>query len=292
MTTRGDRGPAPRWLSPLGVLALLLWAALGAPRGWTGPTTGEEAPPVHTRTNPSDGAEMVWVSPGTFRMGAKDGEEDEQPVHRVRLTSGFWIYRTEITTEQWERFLRAHPRHQRPKYAHEARLMRPEQPAVAISWNDARAYCRWARVRLPTEAEWEYAARGTDGRRYPWGNGEPDGTLAVFYRSIGLGHPESVGGRAAGASPFGVLDMAGNVWEWCTDWYAPYPASAQTNPRGPASGKKRVARGGGWTNEYEKLRATARGYGLPTRRSGHLGFRPVSDAPGPRASGGRGGVTQ
>jgi iron(II)-dependent oxidoreductase len=256
---------------------------LALTQAWTGAAPPPEESAARPRVNPIDGAEMVWVPPGTFSMGAEAGPEDERPMREVRLTSGFWMYRTEVANAQWERFLRAHPGHQKPKYAHVPRLMRPEQPAVAISWEDAVAYCRWARVRLPTEAEWEYAARGPDGRRYPWGNWEPDGERAVFFRSIGLGHPAAVGSRLAGVSPFGVLDMAGNVWEWCADWYAPYPARPEVDPAGPAAGKKRVARGGGWTNEMDKLRTTARGYGLPTRRSGHLGFRPVSDGRGPRA---------
>lgn len=238
----------------------------------------ETSPLPRVRVNPVDGAEMVWVPPGSFRMGANDGAEDERPIRTVRLTSGFWIYRTEVTNAQWSRFLRAHPRSPRPKYDHVPRLTAPEQPAVAISWEDALAYCRWAGARLPTEAEWEWAARGADGRRYPWGNWEPDGTTAVFFRSIGLGHPEPAGDRQAGASPFGVLDMAGNVWEWCADWYGPYPERSEVNPTGPAEGTRRVARGGGWTNEMEKLRTTTRGHGRPTRRSGHLGFRPVMEA--------------
>jgi formylglycine-generating enzyme required for sulfatase activity len=236
---------------------------------------------LSARVNRADGAKMLWVPPGAFRMGASDGADNERPVHTVSLTRGFWIYQNEVTNAQWEQFLQANPSHQKPKYAHVPRLTKADQPAVAISWEDATAYCRWAKVRLPTEAEWEYAARGTDGRRYPWGNGEPDGALAVFFRSISLGHPEPPRGRPAGASPFGAYDMAGNVWEWCSDWYGPYPEERQVDPTGPVTGKKRVARGGGWTNELEKLRATVRGYGLPTRRSGHLGFRPVSDAPAP-----------
>jgi formylglycine-generating enzyme required for sulfatase activity len=251
------------------VLALLTCWMLGEP-------AAPEGVPK-TRVNPVDGAVMVWVPPGTFRMGSEDGADDERPVRRVRLTRGFWMYRTEVTTAQWDRFLRANPDHQRPKYAHEERLMRPDQPAVAISWEDAVAYCRWAGARLPTEAEWEYAARGRDGRRYPWGNERPDGKRAVFYRSISVGHPDPAGSHPAGVSPFGVQDLAGNVWEWCADWYGPYPERAQVDPTGPAEGTRHVARGGGWTNEMDRLRATARGHGKPTRRSGHLGFRPVSD---------------
>jgi formylglycine-generating enzyme required for sulfatase activity len=261
---------------PGGVPAsLCLVLATTAALSGTVASSDQPLPPV--RVNPIDGAEMVWVSPGTFRMGSGDGAEDERPMHTVRFTSGFWMYRNEVTNAQWNRFLAANPEHPRPKYGHVARLTRPEQPAVAISWEDAQAYCRWARVRFPTEAEWEYAARGADGRRYPWGNWEPDGTLAVFYRSISLGHPAPIGGRPAGASPFGILDMAGNVWEWCADWYGPYAAGTQVNPTGPVSGVKRVLRGGGWINEMEKLRATVRGYGKPTRRSGHVGLRPACD---------------
>jgi formylglycine-generating enzyme required for sulfatase activity len=239
-------------------------------------------PPVPTamRVNPVDGGETVWIPPGSFEMGSRDGADDERPARTVRLTRGFWMYRTEISNAQWTRFLHANPRHPRPKYAAVPHLMRPEQPVVAVSWDDAAAYCRWADARLPTEAEWEYAARGSDGRRYPWGNWEPDGELAVFWRPVLFGHPDAVGSRPAGASPFGLLDMAGSVWEWCADWYAPYSAGDATNPRGPSTGRKRVIRGGAWLSEMERLRTTVRSFGLPGRRSGHVGFRPVSLAPG------------
>jgi formylglycine-generating enzyme required for sulfatase activity len=270
-----------RWLAGLALLVAVALLATAGGRAGNAPEAPPPPPAPPTRLNPVDGSLMVWVPPGTFQMGAEDGAENERPVHTVRLTRGFWMYRTEVTNAQWLRFLAAHPKHQRPKYAHQARLMRPEQPAVAISYDDAVAYCRWAKVRLPTEAEWEWAARGADGRRYPWGNWEPDPRLAVFFRSINLASPEAVGTRPDGASPFGVLDMAGNAWEWTSDWYAPYPSAAQTDPTGPATGKKHVIRGGGWINPMERLRTTVRGFGRPARRSGHIGFRPVCDAPPP-----------
>jgi formylglycine-generating enzyme required for sulfatase activity len=260
-----------------GSLCGLLWAA--AP----------QAPAAATRINPVDGGEMVWVPPGTFRMGGDHGREDERPLHTVRLTGGFWMYRTEISNAQWSRFLAANPRQPRPKYAGVEHLMRPKQPAVAVSWEDALAYCAWANVRLPTEAEWEYAARGTDGRRYPWGDWEPDGELAVFWRPVLFGHPDPVGSHPAGASPFGVLDVAGSVWEWCADWYGPYPVGTVANPRGAAAGKKRVLRGGAWLSEMEALQTTRRAFGLPQRRSGHVGFRPVS---GPTARPGQANRTE
>jgi formylglycine-generating enzyme required for sulfatase activity len=273
-----------RWIGGvLGVAALTAAGILLLPRAGA-----QEAPAssdaLEVRVHPPDRAELVWVPPGTFTMGSDHGPEDEQPARQVRLTQGFWIYRHEVTNAQWAKFLAARPGHQPPKYADVPRLMRPDQPAVAISWEDATAYAQWAGGRLPTEAEWEYAARGADGRRYPWGNLEPDPRRAVFYRSIGLGHPEAPGRRQAGASPFGVLDMSGNVWEWCADYYGPYEPNSRVNPRGPKDGEKHVVRGGSWLNEMDKLRATTRGWGRPTRRSGHIGFRLVVDGPPPAGS--------
>jgi formylglycine-generating enzyme required for sulfatase activity len=157
-----------------------------------------------------------------------------------------------------------------------------DHPATQVSWYGAQAYCQWAGARLPTEAEWEKAARGIDGRLYPWGNEAPNCDKAQYGDCGGMTVP--VGSRPAGASRYGVLDMGGNVWEWVADWYGPayYSSSPAQNPQGPDSGERRVFRGGSWGYPPAFLRTADRARNRPTYAGFNVGFRCAATAPLPR----------
>jgi formylglycine-generating enzyme required for sulfatase activity len=223
------------------------------------PTTMSVSPPA-TWQRPTDGMVMVYVPEGEFLMGSTDAQveeavqmckgcpqeyfEAEMPRHTVALDA-FWIDQTEVTNAQYRKCLDAGVC-RKPVYWDNSDFSAPDQPVVGVTWNDARTYCEWAGGRLPTEAEWEKAARGTDGRTYPWGN-EPATCERVSYGGC-VGKASPVGSYPTGASPYGALDMAGNVWEWVADWYAEhyYSRSPDHNPQGPDSGGVRGLRGGSW----------------------------------------------
>ncbi len=228
--------------------------------------------------NPKDGAEMVRVAGGAFKMGSSDGQSDERPVHAVTLRP-FAMYRFEVTNEQFTAFCKA-TGHRRPAFAENAKLNGPKQPVVGVSWEDAAAYARWAGARLPTEAEWEYAARGVQGRKYPWGNDRPASNQAHFDQNTSNDGTAVVGTYPRGASPFGCQDLAGNAWEWVADWYGYdyYAHSPADNPKGPETGARRVLRGGSWGFPSE-LSATFRQYERPDYFGLWTGFRCVVDLP-------------
>lgn len=215
--------------------------------------------------------EMVRVPAGVFEMGTETQNPDERPTHTPSLDA-FWIDRHEVTNAQYETFVLDRG-HRRPDAWDDARLSGPQQPVVGVDWFDARAYCDWAEKRLCTEAEWEKAARGTDGRRYPWGEEEPNATTANF--DLRVGRPVDVGSYPAGAGPYGAHDMAGNVWEWVADWYRRdyYRDSPSRNPAGPDSGTVRVYRGGSWANGAVSIVTTKRGRLDPSARGDQIGFR-------------------
>ena len=211
------------------------------------------------------------------------------PSRQVQLTHGFWMAQHPVTNEVYGRFLAA-AKHGEPEYWRNARFNKPELPVVGVDYRDAFAFCAWAttagaletgrRIDLPTEAEWEYTARAAGGegrlRTYPWGDDEPTPERAVFHPSDGTA---AIGGRPAGATPLGVHDMAGNVWEWCLDaWLESSQLKAGADPIAeapPDRAAPRVVRGGSWINLPQFLRAALRFGFDPGRRDVDLGFRVV-----------------
>jgi len=222
-------------------LGLLLAAALAA------------AAPPRSGGLPPDDREMVHVPAGNFLQGSPDGPPEERPQRTVWLDA-FWIDREEVSVRAWEAFRQA-TGHRPSKWAGDPALHRPDLPVVGVSWEDARACCAWAGKRLPTEAEWEKAARGTDGRRYPWGN-----TFDPKRAGSKLSAPEPVGGRPGGESPYGARSMAGGVWEWTNDLWGEfyYREAPAKNPKGPPSGFLHTIKGGSWREPPEFLRSATR----------------------------------
>jgi sulfatase modifying factor 1 len=260
--------------------ALLILLGLG---GVAGRADDPPAKPAYkTKVNARDGAEMIWVPAGSFTMGM--GDEDiaklvkerqgwkaewffgEKPKHTVTL-DGYWIYKYEVTLAQYKKFCKETGRTvpDQPKWSSDA------HPAVNITWEQAQAYGQWAGTRLPTEAEWEKAARGDDSRIFPWGNAWDEEKCNNWsdHQKIGGGYQAlrgaPVGSYPASASPYGCQDMAGNAWEWVTDWYDPvyYADSPKMNPGGPEIGEMRVMRGGSWGSSSKSLRTTTRNAEAP-----------------------------
>jgi len=228
-----------------------------------------------------DGAPMVLVPAGEFTMGSDEGDDDEQPVHRVVLDS-FYLDAFEVTNGRFAKFVAAIQSEPPWGFAdQETPVVQAERPVRWVNWLEATGYCLWAGKRLPTEAEWEKAARGTDGRPYPWGNEPPTPAQAVFGLKEGAETVSPIGNRDQGRSPYGVQDLAGNLYEWVTDWYddAYYATPPIRNPRGPIEGTAKVQRGGSYINSPYRLRAAFRTKGDPTEHDPHVGFRCAQDAP-------------
>ncbi|MFL6515786.1 MAG: SUMF1/EgtB/PvdO family nonheme iron enzyme [Chthoniobacterales bacterium] len=233
----------------------------------------------------SVGSPMIFIPSAEFVMGseAPEAAPNERPLTRITLTR-YYISRFPVTNAEYEEFDSTHARKRPPGTG-------DRHPVVYVSSLDAIKYCQWLstrerkKYRLPTEAEWEYAARGKDGRKYPWGNYDRRGDLGNFAdrntvfpwsdREIDDGYPESspVGSFPLGASPFGIEDMGGNVWEWCLDYLEAYRGVPRVNPKGPTSGAKRVHRGGSWKSRFQNLRTTARGANVPNFSCNDIGFR-------------------
>ncbi len=257
--------------------------------GW-GPDT--QAYPGKFVVNPKDGAEMAWVPPGEFLMGAPATEsgsgDDERPVHRVRLTRGCWMYRHDVTNAQYRKL---EPRHDSGEYDGMA-LNGDRQPVARVTWEEARAYAEWAGAALPTEAQWEYACRAGTTGRFWWGESETEAGKYANIADHAALHPwpwwiifDTDDGYAASSpvgsylpNAFGLYDMIGNAWQWCADWFAEdtYQHSPAEDPTGPPTGQYRVIRGGSWDVFPAHSRAAYRHWLIPPdSRYPWLGFRCV-----------------
>ncbi len=233
------------------------------------------------------GIEFVFVQAGTFQMGDVfgNGDSDEKPVHTVTV-SDFYLSKTEITVAQYRAFCKATRRKMPPT---------PEwgwqdnHPIVNVSWYDAKAFCDWAGCRLPTEAEWEFAARNRgEPIQYAWGNHFPSnkvgGNVAdeslrkynpktTIFENYDDGYPYTAPVATYPPNAFGLYDMTGNVWEWCEDWYGRYESTSSIDPKGPESGQYKVLRGGSWINDPQSSRTTNRFKNRPRNWYNCYGFR-------------------
>jgi len=271
----------------------------------TQPPTPTEAPSAGTKlVSEIDGMALLYVPAGVFIMGSPLGDPaiyaHEQPQHNVNLAA-FWIDQTEITNRMYALCVQAGTctppqsaaSNSRPSYYGNPAYA--DYPVVWVDWYQAQTYCAWAGRSLPTEAQWEKAARGTDGQQYPWGNQELQpasgpSTAADFTESCSLAHYQAceplhdtapVGQHPQGASPYGALDMAGNVWEWVSDWYGEnyYSISPDDNPTGPAVGDAKVLRGGSFAMNFSRYLSGAHRYFIaPDQTIFGFGFRCSLDA--------------
>ena len=257
------------------------------------PTPPSSVPPVADATcppasppmpgEPASGTEsngLVFLRGGCFRMGSNDGERDERPVHPVVLSS-FWIGKTEVTEEAYRAFVTATNREPPPcgNSSSYGDMDRAKDPINCVTWQDAVEYCQWKYPtqpigRLPTEAEWEFAARGEAGRTYPWGEESPDGQVCRDPEEEGTGtcpvdsHPRDT-------TPEGIRGLAGNVSEWVNDWYVNhYEDGLQRNPSGPSSTKTRVIRGDSYfITKAAWMRGAFRNSDVPRDQNLSVGFR-------------------
>ncbi|MBF0108659.1 MAG: SUMF1/EgtB/PvdO family nonheme iron enzyme [Magnetococcales bacterium] len=245
-------------------------------------------PPSPSMFDLLPGLRMLPVPGGIFTMGDDQGEyDDEKPAHRVQL-SPFHLAETPVTNQQYRLFLEANRTCREPEYWKDERFSNDLQPVVGVDWNDAMKFCEWLsklsgkEFFLPTEAQWEYAACGTDGRRYPWGNDNPTSEHACFDQQ--QDQPALVGQYPAGRGPFGHFDLAGNVWEWCRDvWDAGvYKKRATPVVKDPIVTEGNLdlhpVRGGSWFGPASSLRTGIRGVNVVGIHIDVLGFRLAASA--------------
>jgi formylglycine-generating enzyme required for sulfatase activity len=221
-----------------------------------------EPPPVDwtPQFKTFDGYEMAFVSVGCFVMGSANGQADELPVHEQCIDIPFWIDRYEVTNAQ---------------YGSSGAFGGDSRPRDSVTWHEANAFCAGRGARLPSEVEWEYAARGANNRVYPWGNGF-NGDNLIYDANSGL-QSARVGGRTSGASWVGTEDMSGNLWEWTSSVYRFYPYNPDDGRENPNDLLPRALRGGSWVSEMAMTRAANRAAADPARRDPNIGFRCVRD---------------
>jgi eukaryotic-like serine/threonine-protein kinase len=286
VTHQGTFTPAPAQTSSYVFTATL--ANTSTPQGTTMPimTPTPTFAIGSTTLRQKDNMVMMYVPEGEFLMGSdpakdKSAQFEEQPQHKVYLDA-YWIDQTEVTNGMYGLCVNAgkcvppqdDSSYLVPKYYGNSKYA--DYPVVHVDWNQAKAYCAWAGADLPTEAQWEKASRGTDGRLYPWGNNSPSCDLANFFGCSG--DTTAVTSHKSGKSPYGVYDMAGNVREWVYDWYGYdyYSSSPGRNPQGPASSDFRALRGGSWYEADYGVRSAGRYFLKPSGFSYDVGFRCAS----------------
>ena len=238
---------------------------------------------MYKTTIGDDGREMVQIPEGPFVMGSRDDDSDpdEKPEHQIYLKA-FYLDKKEIAQDEYERFAKMTKRAKRKIEVFEddpAKLLKPNLPAIAVTWDDAEAYCKWAGKRLPTEAEWEKGARGEGKRRYPWGNEFVSGYANIDGTEDGFRYLAPPGSFEAGRSTYGLYDMTGNVGEWVADSYAEnfYQKSPYRDPKGPEEGDQKVIRGGSWRETKKNARPSKRFQAKPWRHDITVGFRCAKD---------------
>jgi formylglycine-generating enzyme required for sulfatase activity len=236
-------------------------------------------------TSPIDGMVQIYVEEGEFLMGSSNsdstGTSDEKPQHTIYLNA-YWIDETEVTNAMYAKCVQAGvckpplSTKSRTHNSYYGDAQYANFPVIWVSWDDAQAYCQWAGRRLPSEAEWEKAARGTKGQVYPWGNKSPTCALGNFGLKDEkcVGDTSTVGIYPEGAGPYRALDMVGNVWEYVSDWYDEnyYSISPQQNPTGPVSGSAHVIRGGSWYFDTPRVSTVNRAWYVGPGGD-NLGFR-------------------